>query len=59
MTKPLRSLAEAADELERHRVGRKERREGTVTRIITKEEETRRRILESMQALPNLPRDDH
>ena len=51
-------LADAADELERHRVGRKDRREGTVSRILTAEEEIRRCILESMEALPDLPRDD-
>ena len=51
-------LVEAADELDRHRVGRKDRREGTVERIFVAEEETRRLILESMRTLPNLPRND-
>ena len=56
--KSTEELAEAAAELERHRSGRKDRREGTVTRILTTDDETRRRILESMRALPNLPRDE-
>ena len=44
-------IAEAAAELERHRVGRKARREGLVERLDAEREETRREIQAKLAAL--------
>ena len=47
-------LKAAADELDRHRAGRKERRAGLAERIIKERVAIRRKLAEDLQALPDL-----